>query len=59
MPAASSARVEFNSFSGDLRSDLPLLVHSTSRRNVSADLGGGGGAKLEFKSFSGDVKIVR
>ncbi|MEP6914917.1 MAG: DUF4097 family beta strand repeat-containing protein [Acidobacteriota bacterium] len=59
MPAGSSGRVEFHSFSGDLRSDLPLLLHNQSRRNVSADFGSGGGATLDFKTFSGDLKIVQ
>jgi DUF4097 and DUF4098 domain-containing protein YvlB len=59
IPRGSSGRVQFNSFSGDLRSDVPLLLHSTSRRNLSADLGTGGGAKLEFKTFSGDLNIIQ
>jgi DUF4097 and DUF4098 domain-containing protein YvlB len=59
VPAASNGRVEFNSFSGDLRSDLPLLLHRKSRRDISADLGTGGGAKLEFKTFSGDLRLVK
>ena len=59
LAAASNGRVEFNSFSGDLRSDLPLLLHRKSRRDVSADLGSGDGAKLEFKTFSGDLRLVK
>ena len=59
VPAASNGRVEFKSFSGELRSDVPLLVHRTSRRDVSADLGSGGSAKLEFKTFSGDLRLVK
>lgn len=59
VPAASNGRVEFNSFSGDLRSDVPLLLHRKSRRDISADLGSGGGAKLEFKTFSGDLRLVK
>jgi len=59
VPAASNGRVEFNSFSGDLRSDVPLLLHRKSRRDVSADLGTGAGAKLEFKTFSGDLRLVK
>jgi DUF4097 and DUF4098 domain-containing protein YvlB len=58
MPSGSSGRVEFNSFSGDLRSDVPLLLHNKSRRNISADFGSGGGPTLEFKTFSGDLQIV-
>jgi DUF4097 and DUF4098 domain-containing protein YvlB len=59
LATASNGRVEFNSFSGDLRSDLPLMLHRKSRRDVSADLGNGDGAKLEFKTFSGDLRLVK
>jgi DUF4097 and DUF4098 domain-containing protein YvlB len=59
MAAGASGRVSFNSFSGDLRSDLPLMVHTSSKRNISADLGGGTGGKLQFKTFSGDLKLVK
>ena len=41
LPAASNGHVEFNSFSGDLRSDVPLQLQRKSRRDVSADLGSG------------------
>ena len=59
LPAASNGRVEFRSFSGDVRSDLPLQLHRQSRRDISADLGSGGGARLEFKTFSGDLRLVK
>ena len=59
VPQGSNGRVAFNTFSGDLSSDLPLMLHGKSRRNVDADLGGGGGSKLEFKTFSGDVRLVK
>jgi DUF4097 and DUF4098 domain-containing protein YvlB len=54
-----SGRVHFNTFSGDLQSDVPLQLHSSSRRNMTADLGSGSGAKLEFKTFSGDLKLTK
>lgn len=59
VPPGSNGRVSFNSFSGAIHSDLPLTLHTGSRRNVSADLGNGGGSKLEFKTFSGDLKLVK
>ncbi len=55
----SSGRVAFHTFSGDLRSDLPLNLHQGSRRNITADLGSGSGAKLDFKTFSGDLRLVK
>jgi len=60
VPAGSNGRVAFNTFSGDLRSDLPLTLHEArSRRNINADLGSGAGSKLDFKTFSGDLKLVK
>ena len=34
-----SGRVEFNSFSGSVDSDLPISMRSNSRRNVGGDIG--------------------
>jgi DUF4097 and DUF4098 domain-containing protein YvlB len=59
VPPASNGRVAFNTFSGDLRSELPLTLHDRSRRNINADLGSGSGSKLEFKTFSGDLRLVK
>jgi DUF4097 and DUF4098 domain-containing protein YvlB len=59
VPQATNGRVAFNTFSGDLRSDLPLIMHDRSRRNINADLGSGSGSKLEFKTFSGDLRLVK
>jgi DUF4097 and DUF4098 domain-containing protein YvlB len=60
VPEDAHGHVTFNSFSGRLNSDVPLVLHSSGRRNVSADLGqSGDGASLRFHTFSGSVKILR
>ena len=59
LPEVSNGHIRFNSFSGDFRSDFPVLLDRKSKRDISADLGGGGGANLEFKTFSGDLKLVK
>lgn len=60
VPAAASGRVRFNSFSGSVRSDLPISMGSRSgRRDVDAELGSGHGPTLRFKTFSGDLRIVK
>lgn len=59
VPPGANGRVEFNSFSGELETDLPLTMQRTSRRSVSASLGAGSGERLDFKTFSGDVKLVK
>jgi DUF4097 and DUF4098 domain-containing protein YvlB len=50
------ASIDFDSFSGDIRTDVPLNYRSTGRRHVSADIGGGGN-DYRLKTFSGDVRI--
>ncbi|HEV3141281.1 MAG TPA: DUF4097 family beta strand repeat-containing protein, partial [Vicinamibacterales bacterium] len=42
VPEDARGAVTFNSFSGRLDSVLPLMMHSTSRRSIRADLGSGG-----------------
>ncbi len=59
LPDVSNGHVPFNSFSGDFRSDFPVMLNRKSRRDISADLGSGGGANFEFKTFSGDLKLVK
>jgi DUF4097 and DUF4098 domain-containing protein YvlB len=59
LPEVSNGHIRFNSFSGDFRSDFPVMLNRKSKRDISADLGGGGGANLEFKTFSGDLKLVK
>jgi hypothetical protein len=59
VPESASGTVSFNSFSGHLNSEMPLTMHSSSRRAIKAQLGGGDGGTLRFKTFSGSVKIDR
>jgi hypothetical protein len=59
VPETARGSVSFNSFSGRLNSEMPLTLHSTSRRALKADLGGGGDGRLRFKTFSGSVRIDR
>jgi len=60
IPENSRAHVDYNSFSGRLDSDLPLTLHSTSHRNLSAELGSPEHAgELRIHTFSGGVKITR
>lgn len=55
----AKANLSFNSFSGDLRSDVPLTLNQKSRRRLSATLNDGGANELHFKTFSGDVRLTR
>lgn len=59
VPDNASGTVTFNSFSGRLNSDMPLTLHTSSRRSLRAELGGGGDGIFRFKTFSGSVKIDR
>ena len=50
-------RVDFDSFSGALRSDAGMVVQSTGRRRTSGVIGTGGSNDYRFKTFSGDARI--
>jgi DUF4097 and DUF4098 domain-containing protein YvlB len=53
------AKVEFNTFSGDMTSDLPLTLQKQSRKHLIGELGGGGSNEVQLKTFSGSVRITR
>jgi hypothetical protein len=59
MPDSVRARVEFNTFSGGMTSDLPLTLQRQSRKHLIGELGGGGGAQVQLRTFSGSVRILR
>ena len=60
VPPAGNGRVRFESFSGELDTDLPLTFQGRSnRRNVNATFGGGSGEVINVKTFSGDVKLLK
>jgi DUF4097 and DUF4098 domain-containing protein YvlB len=59
---ADSAKgdVSFDSFSGNLDTDLPLTMHSAGRRRFSGTLpGGSAGSTLSFHTFSGNVHVTK
>jgi DUF4097 and DUF4098 domain-containing protein YvlB len=58
VPGSEGADVRFSTFSGDLRSDLPLTLVTKSRKRTEATLYGGG-REIEVETFSGDVRINR
>ncbi|CAN5768780.1 hypothetical protein BH18ACI5_BH18ACI5_22260 [soil metagenome] len=60
--SSASGRVEFNSFSGDVDSDLPIAMRTTRRQGrqaVNGDIGSGGDTTLKFKTFSGDLRLLK
>ncbi len=62
VPASASGQVRFASFSGSVRSDLPIsMTRTRGGRNTSVDgqIGSGNGPTLEFKTFSGDLRIQK
>lgn len=61
VPDDARGDVRFNSFSGHLNSERPLVLHSGNRRSLHAELGNAadGNARLRFKTFSGSVRIDR
>jgi DUF4097 and DUF4098 domain-containing protein YvlB len=56
LTSSVGGHLDFDSFSGSLKSDVPFQFRSSSRRHVSGDLGSGSN-DYRFKTFSGDVTI--
>ena len=52
----ASASIDFDSFSGTIKTDVPLTYRSSGKKHVKADVGSGGN-DYSFKTFSGDVRI--
>jgi hypothetical protein len=60
LPESAQGTVSFHSFSGHLHSDMPLILRTSSRRDIRAQLGpSDGSGTLRFKTFSGSVRINR
>ena len=59
MPDSARGQLDFNSFSGEFESDLPVTLQSSGKRNFRGALNGGGAADFRLKTFSGDVSIRR
>ena len=51
-----SASVDFESFSGNLRTDVPMSYRNASRKHMRGEIGSGG-PDYHLKTFSGDVRI--
>jgi len=55
---STSGRVDFDSFSGSLDTDMPMTYRTGNKRHITGDVGTAGGANtFHFKTFSGDVRI--
>jgi len=52
----ASASVDFDTFSGSIKTDVPMTYRSSGRRGMRADIGAGGN-DYYFKTFSGDLRI--
>jgi Putative adhesin len=59
LPDSARGSIDFDTFSGQFNSDLPVTLSSSSRRNFRGALNGGGNADFRLKTFSGDVSIRR
>jgi DUF4097 and DUF4098 domain-containing protein YvlB len=58
VPETAKAALTFDSFSGQLRSDLPLTLNEQRKGRLRAALNGGDPQhQVQLKTFSGDVKI--
>ena len=51
-----SASIDFDSFSGSIKTSVPVTFRSSGRRNMRVEIGSGG-TGYRFKTFSGNVRI--
>jgi hypothetical protein len=59
LPESAAGTVEFDSFSGEVDSQVPLTLQSKSKRKLRASLNDAAGGQLDFKTFSGDVRLLK
>jgi DUF4097 and DUF4098 domain-containing protein YvlB len=59
LPESAAGTIEFDSFSGDVDSQVPLTLQTKSKRKLRASLNNASGGQLDFKTFSGDVRLVK
>jgi DUF4097 and DUF4098 domain-containing protein YvlB len=59
LPDSAAGTIEFDSFSGDVDSQVPLTLQSKSKRKLRASLNNAAGGQLDFKTFSGDVRLLK
>ena len=59
LPESAAGTIEFDSFSGDVDSQLPLTLQTKSKRKLRASLNDAAGGQLDFKTFSGDVRLIK
>lgn len=59
LPSDAGGSVEFDSFSGDFASDVPLTLRGKEKRKVRAELPGKATGSVQLKTFSGDVRILK
>lgn len=59
LPDSARGTIDFDSFSGQFNSDLPVTMSSSGRRNFRGSLNGGGNTDFRLKTFSGSVNIRR
>jgi len=67
VPESAAGLISFNSFSGSLNSEVPLVFRNGRRTNLKAELGApaerdasaSSRGNLRFKTFSGSVRIDR
>ncbi|HEX5787198.1 MAG TPA: DUF4097 family beta strand repeat-containing protein [Woeseiaceae bacterium] len=59
LPESAGGTVEFDSFSGDVNSELPLTLERKTKRTLRASFNNASGGALSFHTFSGDVRLVK
>jgi DUF4097 and DUF4098 domain-containing protein YvlB len=59
LPESAAGTVEFDSFSGEVDSQVPLMLQTKSKRKLRGSINNAAGGQLDFKTFSGDVRLLK
>jgi DUF4097 and DUF4098 domain-containing protein YvlB len=57
VPDSAQGTVEFDSFSGRLKTTTPLTFQSSRRNHIVAQMGAGSGGSIRVKTFSGNLTV--
>lgn len=56
VPPAANFHLTANAVSGEIRTDIPIIIEEQSRRSLRAHMGNGGG-RVEIQTVSGTIRV--
>ena len=56
VPASANLRLSADAVSGDIRTDIPIVVEEQDKHSLRAHIGNGGG-RVEVHTVSGEIRV--